>query len=159
MLRKTVLLILIAIALLIAVFVGAALLIDPDDFRDELASRASEQLGREVRLDGAIELTIFPWIALDIKDVSIGNPVGFPEAPELASIQHASASVRLLPMLTGRLEVGGVSLEDAQISVVTSRDGASNLDGLFQGDEEAATPDQPTNLSGLSTGAIEFQNV
>jgi AsmA protein len=159
MLRKIILLVFILIALLIVTLIGAALFIDPDDYREELAARASEQLGREVRLQGPIELTYFPWLALELHDVSVGNPRDFPEAPELASIQRASASVRLLPMLTGNLEVGTVGLEDARLNVVTSRGGASNLDGLFEGGEPSASSDQPTNLSGVSTGPVEFRNV
>jgi len=159
MLRKIVLLVFILIALLVMTLVAAAFLIDPDDYREELATRASEQLGRQVQLNGPIDLTYFPWLALDISDVSVGNPADFPEAPALASIQRASASVRLLPLLTGNLEVGTVGVEDARLSVVTSRSGATNLEGLFEGGAETAPRDQPTNLTGVSTGPVEFRNV
>ncbi len=159
MLRKTILLVAIAIALLFAAIIGAALFIDPDNYRDELSSRASEQLGREVRLDGPIELKVFPSIALDIVDVRVGNPADFPDAPQLASIERASASVRLLPLLTGSLEIGAVRLEDARISLVTSAAGISNLEGLFEAGEETAQSEQPGDLSGLSTGEIEMRNV
>ncbi|MEE4297347.1 MAG: AsmA family protein [Wenzhouxiangella sp.] len=159
MLRKTILTVIIATVLLFAAIVGAALFINPDDYRDELSSRASEMLGREVRLNGPIELKLFPSIALDIADVSVGNPIGFPEAPQLASIERASASVRLLPLLTGNLEIGSVRLEDAQISLVTSAADMSNLEGLFEAGSEPAPAGQPADLSGLSTGEIEFRSV
>jgi AsmA protein len=159
MLRKTILLMIIAIALLCVAIVGAALFVDPDDYREELASRASEMLGREVRLDGPIELKIFPSIALDIADVSVGNPTGFPEAPQLASIERASASVRLWPLLTGSLEIGAVRLEDARVSLVTTAADTSNLEGLFEASSETAPASQPTDLSALSTSEIEFRSV
>jgi len=159
MLRKIVLLIFILIALLVVVVVAAALLIDPDDYRDELATRASEQLGREVRLDGPMELTFFPWLALDIRDVTVGNPPGFDQAPPLAGIERATASVRVLPLLRGEIEVGTVTIERAGLHVVTGRDGASNLEGLFAASETTAEPGEPADLSQISTGAVQFNNV
>ena len=50
----------------------------------KLPERASETLGREVRLDGPMSLKLFPWLALEISDVHVGNPPGFGEAAPLA---------------------------------------------------------------------------
>lgn len=158
MLRKIVLLVFILIALLVMAVVVAALLIDPDDYRDELAAEASEKLGREVRLEGPMELKFFPWLALDIRDVTVGNPPGFDQAPPLAGIERATAAVRVLPLLRGELEVGAVTIERAGLHVVTGRGGASNLEGLFAATETAPEGD-PADLSQLRTGAVRFDNV
>lgn len=159
MLRKIVLLAFILIGLLIAAVVIAALVIDPDDYRDELAERASRQLGREVKLEGPMELTFFPWLALDIRDVTVGNPPGFDQAPPLAGIERATASVRVLPLLRGEIEVGSVSLERAGLHVVTGRSGASNLEGLFSSAEPSPASGEPTDLSQIRTGSVSFENV
>ncbi|MDZ7789067.1 MAG: AsmA family protein [Xanthomonadales bacterium] len=159
MLRKIVLLVFILFALLVIAVVAAAFLIDPDDYRDELAARASQQLGREVRLEGPMELKFFPWLALDIRDVTVGNPEGFDQAPPLAGIERATASVRVLPLLRGEIEVGKVTIERAGLHVVTGRDGASNLDGLFAPADSAPDSGEPTDLSQIRTGAVRFENV
>jgi AsmA protein len=159
MLRKIILLVFILIALLIAAVVIAALVIDPDDYREELAQRASQQLGREVRLEGPMELTFFPWLALDIRDVTVGNPPGFDDAPPLAGIERATASIRVLPLLRGDIEIGAVTLERAGLHVVTARGGASNLEGLFEPAEPAAESGQPADLSQIRTGSVRFENV
>jgi len=159
MLRKIVLSVFILIALLVLAVVAAALLIDPDDYREELAARASEQLGREVRLEGPMELKFFPWLALDIREVSVGNPDGFDQAPPLADIERATASVRVLPLLRGELEVGAVSIERAGLNVVTDHGGRRNVDGLFGPSETAPDSGEPTDLSQIQTGTISFENV
>ncbi|RFF27436.1 MULTISPECIES: AsmA family protein [unclassified Wenzhouxiangella] len=159
MLRKIILLVFILIALLIVAVVTAALLIDPDDYREQLAARASEQLGREVRLEGPMELTFFPWLALDIRDVTVDNQSEFEQAPSLASIERASASVRVLPLLRGEIEIGTVTIGQADLNVVTGRDGSSNLDGLFAGSETAPDSNEPTDLSQIRTGGVQFRNV
>jgi AsmA protein len=160
MLRRVVLIVFILLAILVAAVVGAALLIDPDDYREELAARASEQLGREVRLDGPIDLKYFPWIALEVSDVRVGNPPGFETAPMLAEVTRATAAVRLLPLIGGRVEVGAVTLGDAEVNLVTANDGGSNLDGLFAASEQVQTePGEPPDLSRVSTGEIRIDNV
>lgn len=159
MLRRIVVLVFILIALLIITVVAAAFLIDPDDYRDELAARASDQLGREVRLEGPMELRFFPWLALDIREVTVGNPPGFDEAPPLAGIERATAAVRVLPLLRGDIEVGAITIERAGLHVVTGRGGASNLEGLFAASDTPPEGGEPADLSQLSTGAVRFDNV
>lgn len=160
MLRRVVLIVFILLAILVVAVVAAALLIDPDDYREELAARASEQLGREVRLDGPIDLKYFPWIALEVRDVRVGNPPGFEAAPMLAEVTRATAAVRLLPLIGGRVQVGAVTLGDAEVNLVTAADGGSNLDGLFAASEQVqAEPGEPPDLSRVSTGEVRFDNV
>jgi AsmA protein len=159
MLRKIVLVLFILIGLLVLAIVSAALLVDPDDYREELAAKASEQLGREVRLEGPIDLKYFPWLALDIRDVSVGNPPGLEDAPDLAEIRRATASIRVWPLLRGELEVGAIGIEEAAINLVSSSGGRSNLEGLFEASQTDRAADKPTDLSGLQTGAVSFDNV
>ncbi len=159
MLRKIVLIILILIVLLIAAVVAAALLIDPDDYREELAARASQQLGREVRLDGPMELKLFPWLALDIRDVTVGNPADFAQAPPLASIEQASVAVRVWPLLRGEIEVGTVSIDRAEFYLVSTADERSNLDGLFGAEDPPPDDDGSFDLARVQTGPVRLHNV
>jgi len=140
----------IVLAVVILAVTAILILVDPNDYRDDIAERASQQLGREVALSGPMSLKVFPSLALEVNDVSVGNPDGFAEAPDLARIGVARASVKLLPLLTGRLEIGAVTLEDAALSVVTSASGRSNLEGLMAADSE-----QPRGQADLSSLTLE----
>lgn len=159
MLRKILLIALILIVLLVAVAMAAALLIDPDDYRDELAERASQQLGREVHLNGPMSLKFFPWLALDIRDVTVDNPPGFEAAPPLARIEQASVSVRVLPLLRGEIEVGTVSIDQAGFYLVSTADERSNLDGLFGAEDPPPDDDSSFDLARLQTGPVRLHNV
>ncbi|MFW5927176.1 MAG: AsmA family protein, partial [Wenzhouxiangella sp.] len=66
MLRRIILLVSMIVVLLVVAVAAALVLIDPDDYRDEIAERASERLDREVRLDGPIDLKVFPWLAFEV---------------------------------------------------------------------------------------------
>ncbi len=158
MLRKLLLILGLMVALVVVLAIAAVVLIDPDDYRDEIAGRASETLGREVRLDGPMSLKLFPWLALEISDVRVGNPADFGEAAPLAEIGRAIASVRVWPLIRGELELGAITLADAELNLVTNRDGESNLDGLMAepaADQPAAEPD----LSRLVLGEMTLDKV
>ena len=148
-----------ALVLVVLVLAVTAILlfVDPDDYRDDIAERASQQLGREVALSGPMSLKIFPRLAIEISEVSVGNPADFGTAPELARVGVARASVQLWPLLSGQLEVGAVTLEDAALSVVTNATGRSNLEGLMAADSEQ--PRAEPDLSGLTLEALRLRNV
>ena len=158
MIKKLILGLLALVALLLVVVIAAAVLIDPDDYRDEIAQRASETLGREVRLDGPMSLNLFPWLALKIEDVQVGNPAELADAPPLASIGAAFASIRVMPMLQGRVETGALTLSDARLTIVTDVNGQTNLDGLMAEADPAAERGAP-DLSGINLGAITLEDI
>lgn len=158
MFRKLILGLIILIVLLVVLAIAALLIIDPDDYRDEIAERASNTLGREVRLDGPMSLRVFPWLALEIEQVQVGNPTGFEDVPPLARVGRAVASVRVMPLIRGRLETGAISLSDTELTLVRLPDGQSNLDGLLaerEADPEAGRPD----LSEVQIGALSIEDL
>src|SRR5690625_506829 len=159
MLRKLLLSIVIAVVVLIIAAVVAVLVFDPNKYREEIAAHASDRLGREVRLGGPVELALFPWLAVDIHDVSIGTPADFPQAPPLARAGRARGSVRVLPLLRGRIEVGSVTVEGAEVSLVTAADSVSNIDGLFSDDDDGKEDEGKPDLTDLHTGNIRFDNL
>jgi AsmA protein len=158
MLRRTLLVLLAVAVVVVLAAIAAVIFIDPDNYRDQIAERASGQLGRDVRLDGPMQLRLFPWLAFEIRDASVGNPPGFEPAPPLAEIGVARAAVRVWPLIRGELEIGAIDFEQATFTLVTDRQGRSNLEGLFADDPDPATPGEP-DLSRLQTGAVGLRSV
>jgi len=158
MIRKLLLGLVVLIVLAVMLVVAAVVFIDPDDYREQISQRASETLGREVRLDGPMSLSFFPWLALEIEDVVVGNPPVLADSPPLARIGSAVASVRVLPLLSGQLETGAMTLKNAQVTLIQAPNNVSNLDGLLS--DAAADPNAPaTDLTGLSLGSITLEDV
>jgi len=158
MIKKLLLGLLILVLVFVVIAIAAVAFIDPDDYRDQIAERASETLGREVRLDGPMSLSLFPWLALEIEDVQVGNPAALADAPPLARIGTAVASVRVMPLLRGELETGALTLSNAQLTIVTGPDGQTNLDGLMAESDPAADT-QALDLTGVNLGAITLEQV
>ncbi len=127
----------LVLALLIGVLL-VSLLVNPNDFKPKIAATVKDSTGRELNLKGDIKLSVFPWVALQLGPASLGNPPGFGDAPFL-SFNRADVRVKLLPLLSKRLEVARVVLDGLDLRLVKHADGKSN----WQMDEKDATPAKP----------------
>jgi uncharacterized protein involved in outer membrane biogenesis len=61
-----------------AIIIALEIKVELDPLRKPVALAASKALDREVRLDGSLSLVPTLWPTLEINDVSIGNPEGWP---------------------------------------------------------------------------------
>lgn len=122
-----------------AVVTMAALvsLIDPNQFKPQLAEQVRNSTGRELVMAGPIDWRFWPSLGLSLEQVALRNPAGFAE-PDLVRFEQGEASVALLPLLSQRLEIGKVTLSGAHLFIQTKADGSSNLSGLLK-DAAAST--------------------
>jgi AsmA protein len=145
------------LGLLGLLLLGAALaltlprLLDPDAYRDDLVRVVSERTGRTLTLDGKIGLSVFPWLGLELNGVTLANAPGFGDAPMLA-VRHARAGVRLLPLLSGRLEFGTIALDGLQLNLARAADGRTNWQDI---QERLAKPDSQTLPSAAEHSATD----
>ncbi len=126
------------VALVVVLILAVVLFVDPNDYRDEIAARVEQQTGRKLNLSGDLKLSFFPWLALETGPASLSDAPGFGEEP-FVSINEARISVRLLPLLRGKLEVGQVKLTGARIRLITDAQGRNNWADLGER-SEAETP-------------------
>lgn len=151
---------LIAIALVLVV-----VFVDPNDYRDDIEKLVEEKTGRELTLGGELKLSVFPWIALETGAASLGDAPGFGPEP-FVSIREARVGVRLLPLLSGKIEVGNVRLDGARIRLITDESGRDNWADLGQSEnqsEKTEAPQPPAEvptIAGLeiSDAAVVMEN-
>ncbi|MEM0556820.1 MULTISPECIES: AsmA family protein [Aeromonas] len=129
--KKIVLILLgIAVAALLAIMTLISL-IDPNQFKPQLAEQVRKSTGRELVMAGEIDWRFWPSLGLSLEKVALHNPAGFAE-PDLVRFEQGEASVALLPLLSHRLEIGKVTLSGAHLFIQTKADGSSNLSGLIK---------------------------
>jgi len=103
------------IGLIIVLLLGVWLFVNPNNYKDRIEQLVKTSTGRELALPGAIKLSVFPWIALELGPASLGNPPGFGNQP-FATLQRADVRVKFLPLLLhrqlvfGRIEIDGLDL-------------------------------------------------
>ena len=132
------------VALLGAVLLGVWLLVNPNAYKGRIAAAVQQSTGRELKLQGDIKLSVFPWVALELGPASLGNPAGFGDEPFL-SFTHASVRVRLLPLLRQRLEVARVEVAGLDLRLRKNAAGRGNWQG--------AEPEPPTKSDSDHTDA------
>src|ERR1700738_2068095 len=130
------------IAFIALALLAVRLFVDPNDYKPRTAAAVKNATGRELKLEGAIKLSVFPWIALELGPASLGNPPGFSDEP-FVSFQHASVRVKLLPLLSKRLEVGRVAVDGLDLKLLKNAEGKGNWQGFGRGEGAAPAPAQP----------------
>jgi AsmA protein len=153
------------IGLIVIGLVLVVVFVDPNDYRDDIEKLVEEKTGRELTLSGDLKLSVFPWIALESGPAALGDAPGFGPEP-FVSIRDARVGVRLLPLLSGKVEVGNVRLDGARIRLITDENGRNNGADLGEGEgeetpapTESGTTEVPTVASlEISDAAVVMEN-
>jgi len=119
----------ITFAFLLAAVVLAVNIIDPNDYKQEIQQQVKQKLNRELLITGDLSWSFYPVLGFASGEVTLKNSPVFTEKT-LATIQEAALSINILPLLTGKLEVGEIVLEGAEFNLITNKDGVTNLDNL-----------------------------
>jgi AsmA protein len=139
-----------AAALVALVLLGAIallLLIDPNRYRGDIERLAQQHTGRLLTIQGKLGLKVFPWLAVSVEKVQLGNAPGFGTEP-FATVRNASIGVKLLPLLAKRLEVSRIAIDGLSVALVT-RGSENNWQDL----SESKGPVAQSSPAGSSQGA------
>ena len=117
------------LALVVLCAIALLIFIDPNDYRSDIERLARQHTGRDLHIGGKIDLKLFPWLALEIHDVSLGNPPGYGE-DAFAVVTSASVGVKLLPLLRNRMEVRRVTLDGLKVNLISRSDTDNNWKDL-----------------------------
>ncbi|GMQ87644.1 MAG: AsmA family protein [Gammaproteobacteria bacterium] len=154
------------VLLLVAAAIILPLVVDPNDFKDEIAAAVESKTGRTLSMEGDIGLSVFPWLGLDVGPVSLSNAPGFSGQP-FASIDAVQVRIKLLPLLSKELEMDTVVLRGLKVSLETDKNGRTNwsdLAGAAESVEESpeAAPESASaaevTLAGLAIGGVEISD-
>jgi len=123
--------VLVLVALVVvagAVFVSV---FDANDYRAEISEYVGGETGRAFRIGGDIQLALWPDIGLAVGGVEMADARGFGKQPFL-KVEQARVIVRLLPLLSGEVQVAGMALKGAHLKLVQNRRGVGNWEDLVE---------------------------
>lgn len=152
----------VVVLLFVVVAVAVTLLFDPNDYKGEITAAVESATGRELALDGDLELALFPTIRIAVGGAALSNAPGFGAEP-MARIESAELRVALLPLLSQRIEVSEARLIGVTLNLARDARGRNNWQDLSgegapaeQGAEPAADGGA-ANLD-LGVGAIDVSD-
>ena len=141
------LLTLVVLALIIGLF---HISIDAAPWRARMSDAISHALGREVTLEGSLELTLSLHPALTVGGVHVANPPGFSHA-DFATLGVATFRVDLLPLLHRQLHVRELQVQGVHVRPEQLADGRVNWNFAQDGKQ----PDEKT----ASAQAVKLEQI
>ena len=141
------------VAALALVLVAVVLLVDPNDYKDDIAGFVRKETGRELHLEGDLKLSVFPSVAIEVRKASLGNPPGFGAEPFVA-IGDARLVMRLWPLLRKHFEVKRVRLTGLNLHLITDKSGHGNWEGIGGDKEPASAKDKAAAQPSATSATI-----
>ncbi len=146
------------ILLLVVAAIALPLLIDPNDFRDEISSLVEEQTGRKLQIDGELGFSVFPWLGMELGAMELSNAPGFGTGA-FAGIERADLKIKLLPLLRKRVEIKTVVLHGLNVNLARDKSGKTNWDDLVSSQPEETPPEPAEEKSSATLDNLEISGV
>ena len=115
------------VALIIVSAIALIIFFNSDQLKTTLTNQVKQKTGAELVIEQDLRLSFFPWLAIETGGISLSQPPGFAQDNAAMEIGAVSASIKLIPLFSGEIEVGAVSLTDATLNMTQGPQGKSNL--------------------------------
>lgn len=125
-------LIIAVVALFIVAAVALIIFFNSDQLKTTLTNQVKEKTGAELVIKQDLSLSFFPWLAIETGGISLSQPPAFNQDKPALEIGGVSASIKLLPLISGDIEVGAVLLTDATLNMTQGPQGKSNLQAFTE---------------------------
>jgi len=113
------------IFVVVAAIVALPSLLPVDKVKAQLTEQVKAATGRDLLINGKVSMSVIPSLSVQVVNVALSNPAGF-RAKELVRLGELDVKLKLLPLLSGNLEIDSFVLVDPVISLEVTRDGRAD---------------------------------
>src|SRR6267143_1774547 len=138
------------LVLVVAALILVPFLVDTPRVQALIASNASQALGRPVKFR-SMSISVLPLPAVALHGLEIAEDPQFGTEPFL-KLETGKVRLKLLPLLTGRVEPGEIKLRRPVIRVIQTADGRMNISTLGTGTKEQPKASERAPRSGGASG-------
>jgi len=125
-------LVFILVLLVAAAAVIVPQVINPNDYRDQIAALVKDETGMALAIDGAIELSFFPWLGFKTGPLRLRDP-DYPDAAALIRVKKSNVRIKLLPLLRKKVQADTIALDGLNVNLITFKNGKTNWQKLIAG--------------------------
>lgn len=126
------------VALALTVLLFAPYVIPVAAYKGRIETAASAAVGRDVTIGDNLRFQIIPRTSFHVETLSLANAPGF-EGDALMRVREADIGVKLLPLLSGIVEVDRFILMQPDINLVRAQNGAVNWNLGAGGEAQGAS--------------------
>ena len=148
--------------LLVGVFI-AIQSINIDQIKEVLATQVQKNTGRNLSINGSVELKIGLTPKIVVNDVVLSNPAGSTR-PEMVTIKRFEMEVAIAPLLSKQVLVNKLILTSPNVLIETEANGPGNLDFSVPentkiSEPEAEEPKETAANTSPSTFSLAFNEL
>lgn len=135
-------------------------LVNPNNYKSQIAELIGEKLALKTNINGDIHWSFFPWLGFEMNQLTIDNPPAYDNPRQFLRVDHIDVSIKLLPLLLGKVEIGKFTLKDAILNIETNPNGQSNITDLIRAlKNESASSNTPTTTATENSNDNHYQNL
>lgn len=134
--------------------------VDANKFKGRMSQYVYAKTGQVLVINGNMHWSFFPWIGIKANGLTYYNAPNF--TPKIfVSAKEMDVKVKVLPLLTGKVEISNITLNNAVLNLIKTSSGHYNWQTLAKPGkqpEEAQTTHTTGNLSHLSIASLKIKN-
>ena len=115
----------------------ASATIDPVQLTKLLSTSVKAATSRDLKISGPVSLSFFPEISVSAERLSLSNAV-WASNPEMVTVNRIDLNIKMLPLLSKRIEIGSVKLAGLELHLQKNAAGKVNWD--MSADSFSAAP-------------------
>lgn len=133
--------------------------VDPVQITKLLASSVKTATGRDLKITGPVKLSFFPRIAVSAERLSLSN-ASWASHPEMLTLQSIELDIKILPLLSNRIEIGSVKLAGLDLLLQKNASGKANWEmGAEVANAAPVSGDSTADNSSVSDNLIYMEKV
>ena len=150
----------VLVVLIIVAVVGLVMFLPTGQIVQLAAEQVKAQTGRDLQISGDVSPSFYPVLGVEAKGITLSN-AEWAEGENMVSASSAKIGVKLMPLISGSIQVEEVRLVDPAILLEIGQDGTANWE--FEAAAAPQSTDTPASgeegfVKELSFGETSIEN-
>ena len=136
----------LAAIVLLVIVVGIVFVVtfDANEHKPRISEQVKIQTGRDITLDD-IKPSIFPWLGLQLQQVSLSNAQGF-KAEKMLQVENIDVRIELIPLLMQEIRVDTLRIHGLTLNLEKDKNGKMNWDDILEKQAQSVKKTAQSNM-------------
>ena len=147
------------VALILVLGIVAVIFFNSDELKNQIVKKVKAETTADLVIEQELSLGFFPWLQVETGGVTLSQPTTFKSDKQLLKVDQVAASIKLMPLLSGDIEVGSVELSGAELNLLRDKSGRSNIEALVNAKDSQPATSEETSDSSSKPGALSLDSL
>lgn len=147
------------VALVLVLGIVAVIFFNSDELKNQLVKKVKAETTADLVIEQELSLGFFPWLQVETGGVTLSQPASFKSDKTLLKVDKVAASIKLMPLLSGDIEVGSVELSGAELNLLRDKAGRSNIEALVNAKDKTVEAEETQSDAASKPGALSLDSL